>query len=248
MSRRLDMSLDEIIRNESRSEVHSHDSRPKPRRSGPGPDRRRHTREPLRTHPYPVRPQMQMQIQVPLWQRQLVSNRESVEAKLCISNLDYGVSNEDIKVLFSEIGELKRYSINYDKSGRSKGTAEVVFFRQMDALAAIKRYNNVQLDGKPMTIELVGANVVMAAPVPPTKSSILGKPNVAYRRDQEKVGGRGWVRGGDGDGGGRRPKVGGAGRGFARGRGRGGQAGKKLSAEDLDADLDNYHLEATRIK
>ncbi|XWS74995.1 hypothetical protein CRYUN_Cryun01aG0047100 [Craigia yunnanensis] len=187
---------------------------------------------------------MQMQMQLPAWQGQLVSSGGSdMEAKLYISNLDYGVSNEDIKVLFSEVGDLKRYSINYDKSGRSKGTAEVVFFRQTDALAAIKRYNNVQLDGKPMKIELVGANVVMSAPVPPTKSGILRKPNVASKRDQEKVGGRAWLRGvGNG------PNIGGAGRRFAMGRGRGGQIGKKLSAEDLDADLDKYHLEATRIK
>ncbi|KAL6326792.1 hypothetical protein AAG906_010969 [Vitis piasezkii] len=41
-----------------------------------------------------------------------------------------------LQVLFSEVGELKQYSIHYDKSGRSK----------TDALAAIKRYNNVQLD------------------------------------------------------------------------------------------------------
>jgi hypothetical protein len=39
-----------------------------------------------------------------------------------ILNLDYGVSNDDIKELFSEVGDLKRCSINYDWSGRSKGT------------------------------------------------------------------------------------------------------------------------------
>ncbi|KAK6228006.1 hypothetical protein SCA6_000346 [Theobroma cacao] len=178
------------------------------------------------------------------WHGQLVSSGGSdMEAKLCISNLDYGVSNEDIKVLFSEVGDLKRYSINYDRSGRSKGTAEVVFYRQTDALAAIKRYNNVQLDGKPMTIELVGANVVMSAPVPPTNSSIVRNPNVAFRRDQEKVGGSRWVHGG-----GNGPNGGGAGRGFARRRRQGGHVGQKLSAEDLDADLDKYHLEATNIK
>ena len=67
-------------------------------------------------------------------------------------------------------------------------------------------------------------------------------------RDQEKVVGRGWVRGGGGGGNG--PNIFSAGRGIARGRGRGrgGQIGKKLSAEDLDADLDKYHLEATQIK
>ncbi|XVF23853.1 hypothetical protein REPUB_Repub13aG0075500 [Reevesia pubescens] len=189
--------------------------------------------------------QMHVQMQIPAWQGQLVSSGGSdVEAKLCISNLDYSVSNQDIKVLFSEVGDLKRYSINYDMSGRSKGTAEVVFFRQIDALAAIKRYNNVQLDGKPMTIELVGANVVMPVPVPATKSGILRTPNLAPIRDQEKVGGRGLVHGhGNGNG----PNIAGAGRGFARGRERVGQIGKKLSAEDLDADLDKYHLEATRI-
>ncbi|XWS66020.1 hypothetical protein CRYUN_Cryun05aG0164300 [Craigia yunnanensis] len=186
MSSSLEMSLEEIIRNKSRSEGHSRDSIRKPRGSGPGPDRRGPTRDPLRINPYPVRPQMQMQmqIQVPARQGQLVSSGGSdMEAKLYISKLDYGVSNEDIKVLFSEFGDLKRYSINYDRSGRSKGTAEVVFFRQTDALAAIKRYNNVQLDGKPMTIELVGANVVMSAPVPPTKSGILRKPYVTSRSE-----------------------------------------------------------------
>ncbi|KAK6234182.1 hypothetical protein QUC31_006588 [Theobroma cacao] len=242
MSSSLDMSLDEIIRNRGRSEGHFRDSRRKPHGSGPGPgpDRRGPTHDPLRTNPYPVRP-------VPTaaaWHGQLVSSGGSdMEAKLCISNLDYGVSNEDIKVLFSEVGDLKRYSINYDRSGRSKGTAEVVFYRQTDALAAIKRYNNVQLDGKPMTIELVGANVVMSAPVPPTNSSIVRNPNVAFRRDQEKVGGSRWVNGG-----GNGPNGGGAGRGFARRRRQGGHVGQKLSAEDLDADLDKYHLEATKIK
>ncbi|KAL8472287.1 hypothetical protein ACS0TY_029488 [Phlomoides rotata] len=78
--------------------------------------------------------------------------------KLYISNLDSGVSNEDIRELFSEIGELIRYAIHFDKNGRPSGSAEVVFARRSDAFQALKRYNNVQLDGKPMKIEIIGAN------------------------------------------------------------------------------------------
>lgn len=42
-----------------------------------------------------------------------------------------------------------------------QGSAEVVYTRRSDAFAALKRYNNVLLDGKPMRIEIVGSNAEM---------------------------------------------------------------------------------------
>ncbi|KAF9620948.1 hypothetical protein IFM89_015345 [Coptis chinensis] len=56
----------------------------------------------------------------------------------------------NIKELFSLIGELKRYTVHSDRNGCSSGSAEVIFTIRADALAAMKQYNNVQLDGKPM--------------------------------------------------------------------------------------------------
>lgn len=38
---------------------------------------------------------------------------------------------------------------------------------------------------------------------------------------------------------------GGGGRGFGRGRGRGKERNEKISAEELDADLDKYYSEAS---
>jgi len=82
--------------------------------------------------------------------------------------------------LFSEEGELKRYSIHYDENGRSKGTAEVVFVRHSDALSAIKKYNNMRLDGKPLQIELVGTSSPVVAPF--RQNNLLGRPNDSLLR------------------------------------------------------------------
>ncbi|MBA0553048.1 hypothetical protein Golob_012266, partial [Gossypium lobatum] len=133
--------------------------------------------------------------------------------------------------LFSEVGDLKRFTIHYDRSGRSKGTAEVVFSFRTDALAAVKRYNNVQLDGKPMKIEIVGANI--STPVAPSAANgTFGNSNGAPRGGQGRGVGFGRQRGGIG------------GRGSGRGHGRGRGRGEKVSTEDLDADLEKYHSEA----
>jgi len=46
------------------------------------------------------------------------------------------------------------------------GTREVVFARRVDVETTVKRYNNVQLDGKPLKLEIVGTNSVVLAPNP----------------------------------------------------------------------------------
>ncbi|KVI03114.1 Nucleotide-binding, alpha-beta plait [Cynara cardunculus var. scolymus] len=191
------------------------------------------------------------------WQRDLLE--ESLKAaglpgldngaKLYVSNLDIGVTNEDIRELFSEIGELKRYAIHYDKSGRPNGTAEVMFARRSDAFQALNRYNNVQLDGKPMKIEIVGSK--SEVPLSP-RVNVVGGVNGHRTVVMMPGGGRGRgaaafnrasgqrSRGGTVNGRGGR----GRGRG-GRGRGRGRKAAVDKSADELDKELENYHAMQT---
>ena len=93
--------------------------------------------------------------------RPMPAMRQNQPTKLYISNLDFGVTNQDVKELFSEFGPMVRYGVNFSAGGRSVGSAEVFFKNKISAIKAMQKYNGVTLDGRPMKLEIAGGSPVM---------------------------------------------------------------------------------------
>ncbi|XP_053687202.1 THO complex subunit 4-like [Sabethes cyaneus] len=143
--------------------------------------------------------------------------------KLMVSNLDFSVSESDINELFADCGPLKSATMHYDRSGRSLGTADVVFERRGDAIKAMKQYNGVPLDGRPMSIQLATSDI------PSSRVPRLGGGSAPTRSPRRNVS-SGPSRGGN--------------RTSHRGGGpRQQQRKKTITAEELDAELDAYFKE-----
>lgn len=180
----VDLSLEDIIKKTGISRTGRGGGRGS--RGRRGPSRRGGgglSRDSMRSRPY----NLQSSDRLDRWQHDMYRGQFSRDrdrysgAKLNISNLDFGVSDSDIEELFGEFGPVKKAGVHYDFSGRSKGTAEVIYFRSEDAEKAIKQYNGVPLDGRPMKIEIVTGN--------PSSSS-----RMSSRRSSRRIGGRGVPR------------------------------------------------------
>jgi len=181
--------------------------------------------------------------------------------KLKVSNLQFSVTTDDIKDLFESVGDVKKAEVDFDKSGRSLGTAIVVYARKADALKAVARYNNVPLDNKPMHIAIIGgagaaagggvrrarrggrsvSSMVQEASI--TITGLGGQRRESGGRRVILAGGRRSVGAGA-----RAPRAGrfGSRGGRGGGRGRGARTAKPAaSKDDLDAEMDEYNAQAT---
>ncbi|KAI9222474.1 hypothetical protein BC828DRAFT_378351 [Blastocladiella britannica] len=159
--------------------------------------------------------------------------------KITISNLDGGVTEADLKTLFDRVGRVKRVQLFYNKTGKSQGTAQISFHSKEDSLAAVSRYNNVSLDGKPMHIEMLmdPSNLALAATAP--KKPAGGNQAAAGNGRNRTTSNRGGRDGSARDGG----RTRGA-RGTGRSGGAGGASKPERAApktqEDLDRELSEY--------
>lgn len=114
--------------------------------------------------PYPRRaPQASNVIYKTIQNQQAHQTMENTLTRVLVSNLDFGVTIEDIRELYGEFGVARRMVLNYDKAGRSLGTAEIVYEKRSDALKAMQTYNGIPLDGKTMCVEVVANDYASTA-------------------------------------------------------------------------------------
>jgi len=77
-------------------------------------------------------------------------------SKIIVSNLPFDVSEQMIKEYFqSVVGPIRRTTLTYGPSGQSRGVATVEFQKSEHATLAAQKYNGVEVDSRPMKVELV---------------------------------------------------------------------------------------------
>ncbi len=78
-----------------------------------------------------------------------------MESKLYVGNLSYNVSEDELRELFSQAGEIKEVTMILDReTRRPKGFGFVEFMNQADAEKAIQMFNEQELDGRRMTVNI----------------------------------------------------------------------------------------------
>lgn len=182
--------------------------------------------------------------------------RTGVEVE--VSNLQNTVEKEDIAVLFGRNGKVKSVTMELDSHGKGTGRAFVMMDSKDGAYAAVREYDGVKLDGKPMTIRVIGGSKTISDVVKESKKVVESSKGSTRERKPEREDGQVTSGGGsstvaiNSNTGGIAshflPYVSrGRGRGYSRGgrrggvrRGRRGESRTPTSLNALDADLDAY--------
>ncbi|KAK4902431.1 hypothetical protein LTR28_001253, partial [Elasticomyces elasticus] len=76
-------------------------------------------------------------------------------AKLRVDNLHYDLTEDDLRELFTRIGQVLTVRLLYDRQDRSQGTAFVTYASIRDARDAIHEFDGANAHGQPIRLSLV---------------------------------------------------------------------------------------------
>ena len=78
-----------------------------------------------------------------------------MEVKLYVGNLSYSTSEDDLRTLFAQAGNVTSVAVIKDRdTGSSKGFAFIEMTTQAEAQSAITMFNNYQLGERPLTVNM----------------------------------------------------------------------------------------------
>ena len=78
-----------------------------------------------------------------------------MEVKLYVGNLSYSTSEDELRTLFAQAGNVTSVAVIKDRdTGSSKGFAFVEMTTQAEAQSAITMFNNYQLGERPLTVNM----------------------------------------------------------------------------------------------
>jgi RNA recognition motif-containing protein len=78
-----------------------------------------------------------------------------VDTKLYVGNLSYSVTEDELRELFAQAGNVTSVAVIKDRdTGQSKGFAFVEFSKQAEAQTAISRFNGQKLGERTLTVNL----------------------------------------------------------------------------------------------
>ncbi len=110
--------------------------------------------------------------------------------KLYVGNLPYSTTEDDLRSLFSEYGEVSQVTLIIDRmSGRSKGFGFVEFTSEADAAKATEAMNGHDMQGRAMVVNV-------ARPQAPRENRGGGTGGGGFRPRFSQGGGRGGSGGG----------------------------------------------------
>jgi cold-inducible RNA-binding protein len=78
-----------------------------------------------------------------------------METKLYVGNLSYNTTEDDLRQLFSQAGEIKEVALIMDRDTRqSKGFGFVEMATQAEAEKAIQMFNDYEVEGRRLTVNI----------------------------------------------------------------------------------------------
>ncbi|KAH0604751.1 uncharacterized protein H6S33_006419 [Morchella sextelata] len=75
--------------------------------------------------------------------------------KLRVENIHYELGRDDLMELFERQGIVTKLELQYDRAGRSEGTAFVTYEREEDAKRAVAEFDGANANGQPIRLTFV---------------------------------------------------------------------------------------------